>query len=352
MRQRNRAGFTLVELLVVIAIIGVLVGLLLPAVQAAREAARRMQCSNNLKQLGLAAHNFESAFRYFPPTQHTKVFTETNGTKVTKTSEAPFQVYMMPYFEQGSKYDLFNLDYNTNSDTPIHTSIPALTGANAAARAMDVPTFLCPSEVSSINYYGAGRQSYQGCIGGANYRGGIADLDGIFAKPYPSAGEVMKGPKMSEIIDGTSNTALFAEVMLSTLAFNATTTDNTTMFFSGTPTTAELRDGRNYPQCLSGGGTAIRYAGQQYYRAISFNVVYSHTLPINWNRRNQDATKQRYNCGGTGYTTLHKAASSYHPGGALVCRADGSVTMYTDSIDFATWQAIGSRAGAEVIEVN
>jgi prepilin-type N-terminal cleavage/methylation domain-containing protein len=103
MKIRIRRGFTLVELLVVIAIIGILVGLLLPAVQAAREAARRMQCQNNLKQFGLAAHNFESAFKYFPPVQHTKVFTETSGALVTRTSEAPVQVFMLPFFEQANK---------------------------------------------------------------------------------------------------------------------------------------------------------------------------------------------------------------------------------------------------------
>jgi prepilin-type N-terminal cleavage/methylation domain-containing protein len=140
-RTARSRGFTLVELLVVIAIIGILVGLLLPAVQAAREAARRMQCSNNLKQFGLAAHNFESAFKYFPPQQHSKVFTETSGAKVTRYSDAPLQVFMLPYFEQANKYNLFNLDYNTNSDAPIHTSIPTKTGANAAARLTDIPTF-------------------------------------------------------------------------------------------------------------------------------------------------------------------------------------------------------------------
>lgn len=355
-RPDFRAGFTLVELLVVIAIIGVMVGLLLPAVQAAREAARRMQCSNNLKQLGLAAHNFESSFKYFPPTQHTKVYTETDGTRVTRTSDAPFQVAMMPYFEQGSKYDLFNLDYNTNSDAPLHTSIPANPGVNAAARATDVPTFLCPSDPSSNDYFGAGRQSYHGSIGGAAYRGGTR-LDGIFAKPYPASGDVMKGPTMAEITDGTSNTAMFAEVMRGTLQYNDTAFNNTTAFFATAALTGDqLLDGRNQPECLPGadstGATLIRYTGHQYYRALSLNIVYSHTLPINWNRRVQDPTQQRYNCGGTGFTTLHMAASSYHPGGANVCLADGSVRFFSDSTDFALWQAIGSRAGGEVVSSN
>lgn len=345
-------GFTLVELLVVIAIIGILVGLLLPAVQAAREAARRMQCSNNLKQFGLAAHNFESAFKYFPPSQHTKVFTETSGARVTRTSEAPLQVLMLPYFEQANRYNLFDLDYNTNSDAAIHTSVPAKTGANAKARAADVPTFLCPSDPSDIYYFGAGRQSYHGSTGGANFRGGTV-LDGIFAKAYPGAGDTMKGPKIAEVTDGTSNTAMFSEVMRGTLVYNAATTDNTTVYFTGTAYSTPLQyiDGRSVPQCLPGaGGTIIRYTGQQYYRALTPNVTYSHTLPINWNRRQPNPAQQRYNCG-VSFNTLHMAASSYHTGGASVCRADGSVAFVSESTDFAVWQAIGSKANGEAVSM-
>lgn len=349
---RKKNGFTLVELLVVIAIIGILVGLLLPAVQAAREAARRMQCSNNMKQFGLAAHNFESAFKYFPPTQHTKVFTNTNGTQTTATSEAPLQVYMLPYFEQGNKYNLFNLDYNTNSDAPIHTSVAALTGANSQARVTDVPTFLCPSDPSDNNYFSAGRQSYHGCTGGSELRGGTI-LDGIFAKPYPAAGEVMKGPRIAEVTDGTSNTAIFAEVLRGTKTWNDTNQwDNTTVFFVATAyTAAQKLDGRTLPACLPNGqsttGTWIRYTGHQYYRSLTPNIVYSHTLPPNWNRKNSNIALQRYNCG-VSFNSLHMAASSQHTGGVNVCRADGSGAFVSDSVDFAVWQAIGSRANGEV----
>ncbi len=351
---RRRLGFTLVELLVVIAIIGVLVGLLLPAVQAAREAARRMQCSNYIRQFGLASHNFESAFKYFPPTQHTKIFDEPSGARVTRTSEAPVQVFLLPYFEAGNKFNQFDLNYNVNSDAAIHPSVPAKTGANAAARVTDVPVFLCPSDPSENNYFRAGRQSYHASTGGANLRGGTT-IDGVFAKPYPQPGFVMQGPRMSEISDGTSNTALFSEVMRGTRDWNATNTfDNTTVFFTPTAYSnpALLMDGRTVPQCLPGAqsttGTWIRYTGHQYYRALSPNYTYSHTLPINWNVKQVPPTNQRFNCG-VSFNTLHMAASSYHTGGVNTVYCDGSVQFMSSNTDFAVWQALGSRAAAEVV---
>ena len=128
-RKEHRRGFTLVELLVVIAIIGILVGLLLPAVQAAREAARRMQCSNNIRQLGLASHNFESALKYFPPRRHSVVLPNpTTGVPTTYSSDGSTQALILPYIEQGNKSALFNMNYGVNSDAPINSSFPTLAG--------------------------------------------------------------------------------------------------------------------------------------------------------------------------------------------------------------------------------
>ncbi len=361
MSRTGRRGFTLVELLVVIAIIGVLVGLLLPAVQQAREAARRMQCSNNLKQFGLAAHNFESAYKYLPPQQHSVVLpAPSTAIPTTYYSGATIQVLLLPFFEQSNKLNLFDLNYNVNSDAPLNSNIPTKVGANRAARLSDVPTFLCPSDPSAAVYFdngNAGRQNYFGCIGGANMRGGL-DIDGIFAYPLPASGQTMKGPSLAKITDGTSNTAMFSEVSRGKLASNATNQyDHTTSFMSTTAfTTAQSLDGRTVPQCLPNGNTTtsswIRYTGHQYYRNLPQNFIYTHTLPINWIRNRNNPAVQNYNCGTTAFTVTHHAASSYHPGGVQVCRADGSVTFVTDSIDFAVWQAVGSRANGEVASID
>lgn len=138
----RRPGFTLVELLVVIAIIGILVGLLLPAVQAAREAARRMQCQNNMKQIGLTIHNFESAYKFFPPARVDAApgFPVTEfgvPAPTTGTIQHGPGVFLLPYMEQNAVYNLYDLKQNWSST------------ANAAAIASRIPSFICPSAPDS-----------------------------------------------------------------------------------------------------------------------------------------------------------------------------------------------------------
>ncbi|MBC7856534.1 MAG: DUF1559 domain-containing protein, partial [Pirellulaceae bacterium] len=199
--RSRRDAFTLVELLVVIAIIGVLVALLLPAVQFARESARRASCQNNLRQLGLALHNFEGTLRKFPSSWKP---TAPVGTRVDGWSA---QAQLLPYMEQGSIYSFMNFDIS-------YTLHPPMPNINPPAKisAMKVPVLLCPTENRTrIRADTAGVAEHAPLNYGANLgiwlvfdpatqKGG----EGAFTPMHPTAG--------GDVTDGSSNTIAFSEV--------------------------------------------------------------------------------------------------------------------------------------------
>jgi prepilin-type N-terminal cleavage/methylation domain-containing protein/prepilin-type processing-associated H-X9-DG protein len=363
MRQR-RPGFTLIELLVVIAIIAVLIGLLLPAVQKIREAANRLKCSNNLKQMGLAAMNFESTFGYLPP-QHGTV----NVNGVVASNDASPQALMLPYIEQSNKYNQFNFNYKTWNDTDVVTGKftlgPTGIGINLPARIQDIPIYLCPSDGSPTQRganqsntsdlsFPEGRLNYLGCLGATSQFVTTGPGAGIFCPGSIPAGQILKGTTIAAITDGTSNTALFAEVMRTTDTWPHVSgiRTNTVIILDSSVTAGPDADGRNIPSCATGNPwtSSISYTGLEFDRDLWGTTFYTHTLPPNWIRLVPGGGTQRYNCGDTSITHFHVAASSYHSGGVNVGLADGSVRFVTDGIDFATWQALGTRAGGEVLQ--
>lgn len=202
--NRYRRGFTLVELLVVIAIIGVLVSLLLPAVQAAREAARRMQCTNHLKQLALAAHNFHDVHRAFPPGVHQSLFPQ--GPRYRGVS---LFVKLLPYLEQGNLVD------GWDEADPINNTV----GGVASRTATVLPVLLCPSDIIPENPIGSssnrwyGLTSYGGNGGSRSYDPQFASNDGIFfVTGQGSQTDLNARPiRMADVRDGLSNTLLFGE---------------------------------------------------------------------------------------------------------------------------------------------
>ncbi len=362
-RSRARPGFTLIELLVVIAIIAILIGLLLPAVQKVREAASRMKCSNNLKQMSIGAHNFESAFGYLPPQRGTVLI---NGN--VYNNDASPQALILPFVEQGNKYALFNLNYKTWNDTDVVTGKftpgPTGQGINLDARIQDVPIYLCPSDPSAtirganqLNTanlaYPEGRLNYLGCLGSTSQFTGGGQGAGIFCPGSVGAGQLLKGTPIVGILDGTSNTALWAEVMRTTDSWPHVSGQrtNTVIILDSSVAAGPDNDGRAIPSCATGApwNSSISYGGLQFDRDLWGTTFYTHTLPPNWNRKVSTGTQQ-YNCGDTAIAHFHVAASSYHTGGVNVGMADGSVRFVTDSINFPAWQAMGSRAGGEVIQ--
>jgi prepilin-type N-terminal cleavage/methylation domain-containing protein/prepilin-type processing-associated H-X9-DG protein len=340
MASQSRArssGFTLIELLVVIAIIAILIGLLLPAVQKVREAAARMKCQNNLKQMGLAAHNFESAYQTLPPGEWMRP-TDGGGSRPS------LGAVLLAYVEQANKFNQFTFTSDVNA-----------AAVNGPARRQDVPIFLCPSDPSQATFTDGGapvgRINYFGNIGAvADSRLPADSRGGLFYVLSNVAGETPKGLSILAVTDGTSNTAMFAEVLKGNNVSGVV--DNVTNVASGDISASPaLYDGRAVSGCAGGASTIrINYTGLQYYRGgINQNSFYTHTLPINWNRKTGDPTTQKYNCGDSSFRRAHIAAASMHSGGANVCMADGSVRFVRDSIDFATWQYVGTRAGGEVV---
>jgi prepilin-type N-terminal cleavage/methylation domain-containing protein/prepilin-type processing-associated H-X9-DG protein len=367
--RRPRHAFTLIELLVVIAIIGILIALLLPAVQKIREAAARMSCSNNLHQMGLAAHNFESAYGYLPPEHGTALI---NG--VWYSNDASPQALLLPFVEQANKYNQFDFNHKTWNDTDLVTGAfvkgPSGLGINLPARIQDIPIFLCPSDGSTTRRgayqvntsdltYPEGRLNYLACLGTTSTFATSGPGAGIFCPGTVTSGQQLKGTAITAISDGTSNTAMFAEVMRTTDTWPHTSgarTNTVVILESGDlsklyPGTDA--DARAIPSCATGANwnSSISYAGLEFDRDLWATTFYTHTLPPNWNRR-VSTGNQQYNCGDTNIAHFHVAASSYHTGGVNVGMADGSVRFVRDNIDFFAWQSIGTKAGGEVFNDN
>jgi prepilin-type N-terminal cleavage/methylation domain-containing protein/prepilin-type processing-associated H-X9-DG protein len=329
-----RKGFTLVELLVVIAIIAVLIGLLLPAVQKVRGAALRAQCLHNLKQVGLAAHNYASAFKKLPPGASGPI------TMSNETNRASVQAQLLPYVEHASKYSQFDFSQDINS-APV----------NVPAQRQDVPIYLCPADPSVAMFTGpVGRSNYFGNLGTSAYppsnvNGTIGGL--FFYEVTPAVrGTIPKAVRLLDIKDGTSNTAMFAEVKRGQAASTAT---------SMHPWDARLKSNINDTDPVAACGSpatnalSLRYAGLQYYRSLVPTSLYTHTATPN-STAVADCIDQVQRPGDvTFFIAAHVTARSYHDGGVNVCFADGSVRFVSDAISLATWAALGTRSGGEIV---
>ena len=199
--------------------------------------------------------------------------------------------------------------------------------------------------------YPEGRLNYLGCLGTTSQFTTTGPGAGIFAAPS-TPGQILRGTRITAITDGTSNTALWGEVMRTTDSWPHVSgaRTNTVIILDASVAKGPDNDGRAIPSCATGNPwtSSISYAGLQYERDLWGTTFYTHTLPPNWNVKVSSGA-QHYNCGDTAIVHFHVAASSYHPGGVNVGMADGFVRLIRDSINFTTWQGMGTMNGGEVL---
>ncbi len=328
----RRRAFTLVELLVVIAIIGILVALLLPAVQAAREAARRMQCSNNLKQIGLAIHNYHDAHKVFPMS----VGWNPDNSRRGQFSD---KVMMLPYLEQTNNYKATDIGRHPWTATGWHGN------DNIRTQSIRLPVFLCPSDGQESTYGAAGNHNYATNIGlNPSTFGRNRKHDG-FAW-FVGAGFENDSPVTAgRLLDGTSNTAAYAEIVIDSGGGSTDPVQRraTQWDWVGGNSPAQARQNCNN-QTRPIGGSRQGFKGHSW--AWSFSAAgstYTHTMAPN--------DKSCHNLNGTGDwggNTLTAAASNHGPI-VNVLFADGSVHTIAETIEYGTWIALGTRSGGEAL---
>ena len=322
MSKRDR-GFTLVELLVVIAIIGILIALLLPAVQAAREAARRSQCANNVKQLGLALHNYHDTY---------KTFCQGGGGPLPsdlRRSEWSGLISLLPYLEQQALYDLWTDGAYPRAYWTRPETIP------------QVPGFLCPSAGKPpAGYYPQqGQKNYFFCYG--------TTVTGNYNQPTNGLFGIDSYNTFAHIYDGASNTIAMSErahrpptgdrLLIGNLCVNSTLDP---------PTCAAYAVGNEYdPSCSL---TTFTPGGLWAFGHPHWNA-FTTVLPPNGPSCSNGADNQS---SASGIYT----ASSRHPGGVQVLLGDASVRFVSETIDsvggqsgFGTWGSLGTREGGETI---
>ena len=312
MTHSRRRGFTLIELLVVIAIIAVLIALLLPAVQQAREAARRTQCRNNLKQLGLAMHNYLDSHGVLP--------------LCLNATAKPISVhaYLLPYLDQSPLYAL--IDFNSSYNSPTNV-IPVGT---------TVQTFLCPTQPTVAMPAGWAGTNYR-CNQGSQIL--YAQPSGSNASMPAPDGVFVPGLSLSiaTITDGTSNTAAFSEHPFADFNNSASNPYDTFEpgIYPSTPDDAmNFCRQTNFSDLSKQGYSNVGAPWMQSYHSTT---QYFHVAPPN-------DPSCMYPPG-----RINTTAASYHTGGVHVCMCDGSVRFTSTNINLSVWRGIGSRAGGEVL---
>jgi prepilin-type N-terminal cleavage/methylation domain-containing protein/prepilin-type processing-associated H-X9-DG protein len=346
MKSKTRHAFTLIELLVVISIIAVLIALLLPAVQAAREAARRVQCVNNLKQIGLGLHNYHSAHNCFP-LANTTAYSNYGYPYQWDWGAWSAHALLLGYMEAQPIYNACNFNWVIWFDGgwPIQ-----LTVTNTVLN-----VFICPSDGQSPDtpnsrQWAGDTNNYFASMGTTTWTYANADSTGLFSQN--------RSYGVQSATDGTSNTIAFSEAMIATDTFWIPWRGGIS---AGTGGQNLLLDARsNVPALMADLQTCTQYWQTQTHpstvndkgfrwamggRGITmFNTI----VPPNSKLYQWGGCRLDHEGGGFAYGQYSNATSA-HAGGANVMMGDGSVRFVKDSINLQTWWAIGTRNGNEVV---
>jgi len=354
--RKGRRGFTLIELLVVIAIIGVLIALLLPAVQAAREAARRSTCNNNLKQIALALQNYHSAYSIFPPGSRRGACEGT--TSVNAWGSYGVLPQILPFVDQQQLYDNVNFQLSSYRNDS-SSGYPCFGGlANTTSVMTRVSTFLCPSDPNfrnqgtwfSLAYPG---NNYNPCwgdtmrFGVGDSAGNLAQQTGIFWQD--------SNVRIGDILDGTSKTVIFSERVIGEGFANGRKPGDVYA---------------NWPD--PGGSRSMSLLGETSGKAVMSNCNAWANSQVNTGNLRSSAGRHWFpgmftysgfntimtpnagmgdcligGCGEYDCTGIY-TANSRHPGGVNIAMADGSVQWASNSIDQLVWWSMGTRANSDV----
>lgn len=358
MKKTMRRGFTLVELLVVIAIIGILVGLLLPAVQQAREAARRMSCSNNMKQLGLAVHNYESAFKKAP-----RLATQGQTTWGQDSSWNGFSPHcsLLPYVEQNALYTAINFQDTINDEVNHYphyayrpptwnagsgksTPVPGIAGGLTCGQVggSSISAFLCPSDPPYADPAWSGNNNYGfsagSCLG---WNGAAGDRNGFFDRFHNTG--------FQEVIDGLSNTIMIGEFVKGDGTGTRFTRagDFATVANPGFPFFLWTQVQLDQYGAATASGAGQNSEGGNFWMAPGFyNSAINTMAPPNWQHNSASVDTGCMGCQGDHDGIF--PARSRHSGGAMHAMGDGSVQFISSSTNLTTYQALGTAKGNDI----